>query len=193
MSEENKNIGESMELTGGYQILVAPADEGGAVYHAPESIMRTLRGIERDFAPLVGGQLFFTDAEAHHLTPFAARLFERGYVSVEPSTIRSGALMITDVQPEIEARLMKVLAQTEDDQPSGDDVVVNEAELPFDGRLGALPEGVRTQRRRTGSAGRPDAHPIELLENLLYGATSKDDPEGSHHAEHEISDGVDKG
>ena len=174
------------------RVLQAPEDEGSTIYHAAPSVMNVLTALEKEFGPRVGGKLFFDDGQAQRLTPFAARLFKRGYVSVEPSPAHPDALLITDIQPEIEARLNKVLMESGEVAASDQDLVVSESDLPFDGRLGALPDGERTQRRRTGAAGRPGNHPIDLLENLLYGSTPKDDPEGSHHGEHEISDGVDR-
>lgn len=173
-------------------VMQAPSEEGGTIYHALEDVLNTLSALESEFAPLVGGQLFFLDETKQKLTPFAARLFRKGYVSVERSVAHPGAMAITAVQPEIERRLMKVLGPSAEEETTSDGIVVSEADLPFVGRLGALSEEARAGNRKSGAAGRPGDHPLDLLENLLYGATPKDDPEGGHHGEHEISDGVDR-
>jgi len=69
--------------------------------------------------------------------------------------------------------------------------VIPEADLPFEDRRRDACAGARRQPPPADgrAAGRP---PVDVLENILYGRTEKDDPESSHHGEHEISDGVDR-
>lgn len=180
---------------GEFQVLLAPREEGGTVYQVPNDLLDELRRLEQDFLPRVGCRLFFEDEARGLLTPFAVRLFRKGYVSSEPSPLDEEALLVTAIQPELEARLHRILddlAVDEEDEARGDDVVIPEADLPYDGTLGAMPALVRGDNRRPLIGVRPGDHPVDILENILYGRTGKDDPESSHHGEHEISDGVDR-
>ncbi|MCU0222986.1 MAG: hypothetical protein MUF27_02730 [Acidobacteria bacterium] len=180
---------------GEFQVLLAPREEGGTVYQVPNDLLDELRRLEQDFLPRVGCRLFFEDEARGLLTPFAVRLFRKGYVSSEPSPLDEEALLVTAIQPELEARLHRILddlAVDGEDEARGDDVVIPEADLPYDGTLGAMPALVRGDNRRPLIGVRPGDHPVDILENILYGRTGKDDPESSHHGEHEISDGVDR-
>jgi hypothetical protein len=188
--------GNSCELRPGeFHVLLAPVEEGGTVYQVPNALLDELRRLEQDFLPRVGCRLFFEDEGRGLLTPFAVRLFRKGYASVETSPLDDEALVVTAIQPELEARLHRILddiAGSEDEEAAGDDVVIPEADLPYEGTLGAMPALVRGDNRRPLIGVRPGDHPVDILENILYGRTEKDDPEGSHHGEHEISDGVDR-
>jgi hypothetical protein len=189
--------GNSCELRPGeFHVLLAPVEEGGTVYQVPNALLDELRRLEQDFLPRVGCRLFFEDEGRGLLTPFAVRLFRKGYASVEPSPLDEEALVVTAIQPELEARLHRILddiAVGEEEEAAGDDVVIPESDLPYEGTLGAMPALVRGDNRRPLIGVRPGDHPVDILENILYGRTEKDDPESSHHGEHEISDGVDRG
>lgn len=175
------------------KFLVAPKDEGGTIYRAPGGVTERLSTMEEQFRASTGGPVLFEDEAAGRLTPFAVRLFRKGYVSVRPLDDDGRVLEITALHEEIEARLHKVL-DAEPDVDTLSDIVIPEADLPFEGPLAALPEGMRGVGHGPHVFGvRPGEHPTEVLENLLYGQTGKDDPESSHHGEHEISDGVDRG
>jgi hypothetical protein len=180
---------------GEFHVLLAPREEGGTVYQVPNALLDELRRLEQDFLPRVGCRLFFEDEARGLLTPFAVRLFRKGYASFEPSPLDEEALVVTAIQPELEARLHRILddlALAEEEEAQADDVVIPEADLPFEGTLGAMPALVRGDNRRPLIGVRPGDHPVDILENILYGRTEKDDPESSHHGEHEISDGVDR-
>lgn len=171
-------------------MMVAPKDEGATVYRASEHVFRQIAALEHEFAPRAGGQLLFASADGVELTPFAVRLFRKGYVTLNPDDENPRVRNITAVQPEFAARLHKLLEDHDD--PTADEVVIPEAELPFVGPLAAIPTGMKGPHSHVFGV-RPDEDPVEVLENILYGQTSKDDPEGSHHGEHEISDGIDRG
>lgn len=180
---------------GEFSVVLAPKEEGGTIYQVPHALLDELRRLEQEFLPRVGCRLFFEDETRGLLTPFAVRLFRKGYASFDPSPLGDHALVVTAIQPELEARLHRILddlAPDGEDQAAGDEVVIPEADLPYEGTLGAMPALVRGDNRRPLIGVRPGDHPVDILENILYGRTEKDDPESSHHGEHEISDGVDR-
>ncbi len=178
---------------GAFHVLLAPKEEGGTVYQVPNDLLEDLRRLEAEFLPRVGCRLFFEDESRGVLTPFAVRLFRKGYASFEPSDLGDHAFVVSAIQPELESRLHKILDDLDlEAEGTEDDVVIPEADLPYDGTLGAMPALMRGETRRPLIGVRPGDHPVELLENILYGRTEKDDPESSHHGEHEISDGVDR-
>ena len=172
-------------------LMVAPMDEGGTIFRTPSNLFDQIVALEREYAPRAGGRLLFEDDDAVRLTPFAARLFRKGYVSLDPADEDPRVRTVTAVQAEFAARLHKLLDEPVD--VADDDVVIAEADLPFEGPLAAMPAGMQGNEHRRGLFGvRPTENPVEVLENILYGQTAKDDPESSHHGEHEISDGVEK-
>lgn len=176
-----------------FRVLQSPAEEGGVVYRAPADIFRTLEALEREFSPYAEGHLFFDDIERGRLTPFAVRLFRKGYISVRPEDVGARVQTITAIYGEIEDRLRKIVQSELAEESPEDAVVIPEAELPFAGPLEAMPVGMRgTGHHRYLFGLRSADNPVEVLENILYGRTAKDDPESSHHGEHEISDGVDR-
>lgn len=189
--EEHRPGGPKQEA---YRVLQAPAEEGGVVYRAPAEVFQALESLERDFSPFAEGHLFFEDFGRGRLTPFAVRLFRKGYISVRAQDIGAKVQTITAIHPEIEDRLRKIVQSEAADEPAEDEVVIAESDLPFAGPLEAMPVGMHgTGRRRYLFGLRSAENPVEVLENILYGRTGKDDPESSHHGEHEISDGVDRG
>lgn len=172
--------------------LIAPRDEGGTVYRASHDVVARLAALEREFTPRAGGPVLFENVAEGRLTPFAVRLFRKGYVSLEAGDAHGRLFDITALHDEIEGRLHKIL-DAAPDEAMPDDVVIPEADLPEEGAVAAMPAGMYgTDHHRPLFGVRPGDHPVEVLENILYGHTEKDDPEGSHHGEHEISDGVDK-
>ena len=175
-----------------YVFLIAPPEEGGGVYRAPAEVHETLLGFEREFASRAGCPLIFADVAEHRLTPFAVRLFRKGYVSLRPNEREPRVMDITAVQPEIERRLAKILGLDETAATAADGILVTESDLPFEGPIAAAPEGMMGAGRVRLFGVRPGDNPVEVLENILYGHTGKDDPESSHHGEHEISEGVDR-
>lgn len=177
-----------------YTVLQAPHEEGGTVYRIPPDEMETIDRLEAEFSPRVGVSLFFADRRKGLLTPFAVRLFKKGYISIQENDLGSRVQTVTAIQPEIERRLRKIMddAFPEAEQVSEEEIVIPEADLPFEGALGARPAGMHgLGHRRPIFGARHDENPVDILENILYGRTAKDDPEGSHHGEHEISNGVD--
>jgi hypothetical protein len=173
--------------------LVAPKDEGGTIYRIPPVLLDRLLTFERDFQLRTGGRLFFEDDQHENLTPFAVRLFRKGYVSIRSEDVGARVQTVTAIENEIEGRLAKIMETfVRDIEPEEDGIIVTEADLPFVGPLAAMPAGMQgTDHHRPLFGVRPGDDPVELLENILYGRTGKDDPEGSHYGEHLISDGVD--
>ncbi len=174
-------------------VLAAPKDEGGTIFRLPPALFARLAALERSFGARAQSRLFFEDDAQEKLTPFAVRLFKKGYVSIRPEDAGQRVQTIVSIEDALEARLAKIVdTLAPDPEPAEDDVVVTEADLPFEGPLAAMPSGMLGNDHKRPLFGiRPGDDPVEVLENILYGRTGKDDPEGSHYGEHVISDGVD--
>lgn len=171
------------------RFLLGPQDEGSPIYRVPGDLVLELFRLEDRFAPIAGGPVLFENRDEGRLTSFAVRLFRKGYVSFGTNDPGSRVLDVLVLHPEIEARILKVFTPADDAGPV-DDLVIPEADLPFEGAVGAAPVGMHGHGPVKTFGNRPGDHPAELLENLLYGKTDKDDPESSHHAEHQISEGL---
>ena len=193
MARNGRNNGRREAAPVGYARLRLAQDDGEVVYFAPTPVMDMLTALERRFAPRMGGSLFFEDDEATRLTPFAGRLFQQGGVQLNENGATPRRRVITGVNPAVAGKLTNTLELFFPEIPDNEDIVIPESDLPEHGRLAAIPEQLKGPHGSNSVLGLHESDdPVEVLENILYGRTGKDDPESSHYAEHMINDGVDR-